>query len=96
MFWRKSQFQSFPKTPKIVLLIAQQPNIAQRPFCIQNERLDILGVEGGDIIGHERGSGGLNGVGGVVDWCFGLSTATITTIMTHDHHHNHHYYHHHL
>ena len=54
------------------------------------------GVEGGDIIGHERGSGGLNGVGGVVDWCFGLSTATITTIMTHDHHHNHHYYHHHL
>merc|ERR1712081_129278 len=41
-FREKSQFQFFPKTPKIVLLIAQQPNIAQRPFCIQNERLDIL------------------------------------------------------
>ena len=24
------------------LLISQQPNIAQRPFCIQNERQDIL------------------------------------------------------
>ena len=30
------------KTPKTVLLITQQPNIAQRPFCIQNERHDIL------------------------------------------------------
>ena len=33
---------SFWKAPKIVLLISQQPNIAQRPFCIQNERQDIL------------------------------------------------------
>ena len=41
-FREKSQFQFFPKTPKIVLLIAQQPNIAQTPFCIQNEREDIL------------------------------------------------------
>ena len=41
-FREKSQFQFFPKTPKIVLLITQQPNIAQRPFCIQNERQDIL------------------------------------------------------
>ena len=41
-FRDKSQFQFFPITPKIVLLIAQQPNIAQRPFCIQNERQDIL------------------------------------------------------
>ena len=39
-FREKSQFQFFPKTPKIVLLITQQPNIAQRPFCIQNEWLD--------------------------------------------------------
>ena len=39
---KKSKFQFFPKTPKIVLLIAQQPNIAQRPFRIQNERQDIL------------------------------------------------------
>ena len=32
----------FSKTPKTVLLISQQPNIAQRPFCIQNELHDIL------------------------------------------------------
>ena len=38
-FREKSQFL---KTPKIVLLIAQQPNIAQRPFCIQNERAGAL------------------------------------------------------
>ena len=25
------------KTPKTLLLISQQPNITQRPFCIQNE-----------------------------------------------------------
>ena len=37
-FREKSQFQFFPKTPKIVLLIAQQPNITQRPFYIQNKR----------------------------------------------------------
>ena len=30
------------KTPKNISLISQQPNIAQRPFCIQNERQDIL------------------------------------------------------
>ena len=41
-FREKSQFQFFPKTPKIVLLITQQPNIPQRPFCIQNKRQDIL------------------------------------------------------
>ena len=32
----------FLKTPKAVLLITQQPNIAQRPFCFQNERQDII------------------------------------------------------
>ena len=41
-FREKSQFQFFPKTPKIVLLITQQQNIPQRPFCIQNEWQDIL------------------------------------------------------
>ena len=41
-FREKSQFQFFPKTPKIVLRITQQPNIAQRPFCIKNERENII------------------------------------------------------
>ena len=41
-FWKQMKFRFFSKTPKIVLLISQQPNIAQRPFCIQNERQDIL------------------------------------------------------
>ena len=41
-FRKNSEFQFSQKTPKIVLLISQQPNIAQRPFCIQNERQDIL------------------------------------------------------
>ena len=41
-FREKSQFQFFPKTPKIVLLITQQQNIPQRPFCNHNERQDIL------------------------------------------------------
>ena len=41
-FWKKSEFQFFHKTPKTVLFITDQPNIAQRPFCIQNERQDIL------------------------------------------------------
>ena len=31
----KIKFRIFSKTPKIVLCIYQQPNIAQRPFCIQ-------------------------------------------------------------
>ena len=30
--------RGFSKTSKTVLRISQQPNIAQRPFCIQNER----------------------------------------------------------
>ena len=37
-----SLFNFFSKTPKTVLLISQQPNIAHRPFCIQNERQDTL------------------------------------------------------
>ena len=37
-FRKNSEFQFSQKTPKIVLLISQQPNITQRPFCIQNER----------------------------------------------------------
>ena len=41
-FLKKITFWIFPKTPKTVLLISQQLNIAQRPFCIQNERQDIL------------------------------------------------------
>ena len=41
-FLKKITFLIFPKTPKTVLLISQQLNIAQRPFCIQNERQDIL------------------------------------------------------
>ena len=41
-FWKNSECNFFQKTPKTVLLITQQPNIAQRPFCIQNERQDIL------------------------------------------------------
>ena len=40
-FLTKLKFWIFLKTPKSVLLISQQPNIAQRPFCIQNERQDI-------------------------------------------------------
>ena len=35
-------FNFFLKTPKTVLLISQQPNIAQRTFCIQNERQNTL------------------------------------------------------
>ena len=42
VFEKNSEFQFFQKTPKTVLLISQQPNIAQRSFCIQNERQDIL------------------------------------------------------
>ena len=41
-FPKKSQFYIFPKTPKFVLHITQQPNITQRLFCIQNEIQDIL------------------------------------------------------
>ena len=41
-FLKKITFLIFPKTPKTVLLISQQLNIAQRPFCTQNERQDIL------------------------------------------------------
>ena len=41
-FRKKSEFQFFQKTPKTVLLTTRQPNIAQRTFCIQNERQDIL------------------------------------------------------
>ena len=42
MFFEKNEIQIFFKTPKTVLLISQQPNIAQSPFCIQNEWEDIL------------------------------------------------------
>ena len=41
-FLKKWKFWIFSKTPKTVLLISQQPNNAQKPFCIQNERQDIL------------------------------------------------------
>ena len=41
-FRKNSEFHFFQKTPKTVLLITWQPNIAQRTFCIQNERQDIL------------------------------------------------------
>ena len=41
-FEKNSEFPFFQKTPKTVLFITDQPNIAQRPFCIQNERQDIL------------------------------------------------------
>ena len=36
------EFQFCQKTPKTVLLLTQQPNIAQRLFCFQNKRQDIL------------------------------------------------------
>ena len=42
VFWQKLEFQFGQKQNKTVLLITQQPNIAQRPFCIQNERQGIL------------------------------------------------------
>ena len=41
-FRKNSEFRFFQKTPKTVLFITDQPNIAQRPFCIQNERQNIL------------------------------------------------------
>ena len=41
-FLNNLKFWIFTKTPKTVLLISQQPNIAQRPFYIQNDRQDIL------------------------------------------------------
>ena len=41
-FRKNSEFPFFQKTPKTFLFITHQPNIAQRPFCIQNERQDIL------------------------------------------------------
>ena len=41
-FRKNSELQYFQKTAKSVLLITQRPNIAQRPFCIQNEWQDIL------------------------------------------------------
>ena len=37
-----SACKNFFENTQTVLLISQQPNIAQRPFCIQNERQDIL------------------------------------------------------
>ena len=40
-FLKELEFCFF-KTPKIGLLIFQKPNVAQRLFCIQNERHDIL------------------------------------------------------
>ena len=41
-YTKLSEIWIFSKTPKTVLLLSQQPNIAQRPFCIQNERKDTL------------------------------------------------------
>ena len=41
-FRKKSVVKCFLKTPITALLITQQPNITQRPFCIQNERQSIL------------------------------------------------------
>ena len=42
VFFHKLKVWIFSKTPKIVWLISKQPNIVQTPFCIQNERQDIL------------------------------------------------------
>ena len=41
-FRKNSEFQFFQKTPKTVLLLTQEPNIAQWLACIQNEQEDIL------------------------------------------------------
>ena len=41
-FLKTIKILNFSKTPKTVLLISQQPNIAQRPFYIQNNQHDIL------------------------------------------------------
>ena len=41
-FRKNSEFHFFHKTPKTVLPITQQPNIAQRPFCIKNKRENII------------------------------------------------------
>ena len=41
-FRKNSEFHFFHKTPKTVLLITHQPNIAQRLFCIKNERENII------------------------------------------------------
>ena len=41
-FLKKFKLWVYSKTPKTILLISQQPNIATRPICIQNERQDIL------------------------------------------------------
>ena len=43
-FQENYQFPFFQKIPKTALLITQQPNIAQRLFCIQNERQDIQDI----------------------------------------------------
>ena len=42
VFFEKIEILNFFENTQNVLLIYQQPNIAQRPFCIQNERQDIL------------------------------------------------------
>ena len=41
-FRKNSELQFVQKTPKTVLLITRQPNIAQRLLFIQNEMQDIL------------------------------------------------------
>ena len=38
VFEKNKNLNVFKKRPKTVLLISEQPNIAQWPFCIQNER----------------------------------------------------------
>ena len=40
--FRKNSKLIFSKNTQTVLLVTQHPNIAQGPFCIQNEREDIL------------------------------------------------------
>ena len=41
-FRKNSELQFFQKASKTVLLITQQPNIAESLFCIQNEQPDFL------------------------------------------------------
>ena len=36
-FWKNADFQLYKKNNEIVYLIYQQPNIPQRPFCIQRQ-----------------------------------------------------------
>ena len=42
VFSKRFRVKIFSKNTKTVLLISQQPNIAQRPFCIKKKQQDIL------------------------------------------------------